>query len=90
MNPFAIGCESAMRVVETGFREYVREARRRGIRVRLIRQGDGIIMRREVAPERRRAALQALRAQLRNSRPAKPGEQTARDLMRELRSGGRY
>ena len=79
-----------MRVVETGFREYVREARRRGIRVRLIRQGDGIIMRREVAPERRRAAWEALRRELRKTRVARPGEQTATQLVREMRESGRY
>jgi hypothetical protein len=91
MFPFDIELSGgAMKVVDTGFRECVRDARRRGIKLTLIRKGEGTIMCREVAPARKSAALKALRAQLKKSRPARPGEQTASALMRELRAGGRY
>lgn len=91
MNPIAIGLTGGvMRTVETDFRRYVRDMAKRGIKVSLIREGESIIVKREVPEAKRRAAFDALLERLRKAKPARPGSVTATALVRELRDSGRY
>lgn len=79
-----------MKITDAGLRKHVKKLSTRSVKVHVVHQGEGMIMRREVAPARRKAAFNSILARLKKARPAKAGEQTASELLRELRAGGRY
>ena len=88
MNPFAIGCGGDMKTADIGFKDYVRRQAKRGIKVTIIREGESIIVRRQVPEARRRAAVAAILRDMDKNRGSKGP--TASEIVREMRESGRY
>lgn len=76
--------------VDSVFRSYVRHMKKRGIKVAILREGEELIIKREVAEPRRRAAFDALLHRLKKAKPARPSRPTASALVRQMRDSGRY
>jgi hypothetical protein len=79
-----------MKTSSAEFKSFARDMAKHGIKVRITRQGEGIVVKRHVPDSRRRAAFDAILRRLKKARPAKPGGFTASALVRQMRDSGRY